>query len=758
MRKVLLLFAVAAVYSGCVAASQEIADTAFYGAHTPHVLREVEVLGVKQMPEVEYAPVTRLGMSQVERLGVVALKGLAEIAPNFYIPDYGSRMTSSIYVRGLGARIDQPVVGLSVDGVPYLNKDNYDFDVPDIERIEVLRGAQSVLNGRNTMGGQVNIHTLSPWRYQGVRLMAEYGRANSLKASAAWYGLLSPTVATSVGGYYTMTDGFWRNGYDGGRVGTERQGSARWKLSWRPEARLSVTNTASAVISRQGGYPYQSVATGALSYNDTCYYRRNSFADGLTIAYAGNRVTANLITSVQYIDDDMTLDQDFTPEDYFTLTQRRHEWAVTQDVFCKAARGRYQWLGGVFGFYRSTDMSAPVTFYDTGISELIEAHRNDVNPSYPIGWDSRSFVLGSDFDTRDRGLALYHESTYRLGDWTFQGGLRWDIERVTLRYNSHCSTGYTTYHVMPDGSREPYSHTPVDIDDIGRLGQTFSQLLPKVSISYNPRLGGAVGSNFSVYATVSKGYKAGGYNTQMFSDVLQQRIMQLMGIGMSYNVDDIISYSPEKSWNYELGLRIAETPVAAAGKISAELSGFFIDCTDQQLTMFPDGTTTGRIMTNAGRTYSRGFEATANFRTFDGRFRAGLSYGFTCATFDEFDNGRDDFAGKRVPYAPSNTLFVSAGYTLPVGAVGGDDLSLQFDASVRGVGDIYWDEANTVRQPFYALLGMEAGVGTERWSAKVWGQNLTATRYNTFYFVSMGNSFVQRGRPVTAGVTLRYHF
>ena len=61
------------------------------------------------------------------------------MAPNFYMPDYGSRMTSSVYVRGLGARMDQPVVGLNIDNVPVLNKDAYDFDVFDIERIEVLR-------------------------------------------------------------------------------------------------------------------------------------------------------------------------------------------------------------------------------------------------------------------------------------------------------------------------------------------------------------------------------------------------------------------------------------------------------------------------------------------------------------------------------------------------------------------------------------------------------------------------------------------
>mgnify|MGYP002508572063 FL=1 len=144
-------------------------------------LRPVEVMGVKQDAAVEssVAAVTLVRGEQLRRLGINAAKGLSEIAPNFFAPDYGSRMTSSIYVRGLGSRMDQPVVGMSVDGVPFLNKDCYDFDVDDIERMEVWRGAQSVLNGRNAMAGQVNIYTRSPWSGPRLRLMAGYGRGNS---------------------------------------------------------------------------------------------------------------------------------------------------------------------------------------------------------------------------------------------------------------------------------------------------------------------------------------------------------------------------------------------------------------------------------------------------------------------------------------------------------------------------------------------------------------------------------------------------
>ena len=128
-----------------------------------------------------------VGRETIERRGVTAIKELSQLVPNFHIPDYGSRMTPSVYVRGLGARIDQPVMGLNVDNVPYLSKDDYDFDLADIERVEVLRGPQSTLYGRNTMGGVMNIYTSLAARLRrdaagcGVCLHGQHAAAARLK-------------------------------------------------------------------------------------------------------------------------------------------------------------------------------------------------------------------------------------------------------------------------------------------------------------------------------------------------------------------------------------------------------------------------------------------------------------------------------------------------------------------------------------------------------------------------------------------------
>lgn len=730
-----------AVAASQAAAPAEVADTVALG--------EVSVTAAKgSRSELRLEPMaaTVIGEEQAERLQIVTMKDASEVAPNFYIPDYGSRITSSIYVRGIGARIDQPVVGLNVDNVPFLNKDNYDFDLTDIERIEIMRGPQSALYGRNTMGGQINIYTLSPLRYQGVRTMVRCSTASGVRASVGWYERLSQPLAMSLSANYNYLGGYFTNLYDGSSTGREHSAAARWKTVWRPSSSFIAENSASVSYNRQRGYSYESLATGEINYNDPCYYHRLGVSDGLTLKYLSQAFTATSITSVQYINDDMTLDQDFLPLSYFTLSQRRHEMALTQDFIFKGIKGNYSWLAGVFAFYKHQDMTAPVTFKDYGIEQLIESKPNSLNPSYPIDWCDDQFVLNSDFCNPVAGVAIYHRSSLTLGSWEIEGSLRLDYEHNSLQYHSHSDTAYDVWDLTDPSTPVIYSHNPVRINDSEHLSASFTQLLPKLAVSY--RLPMACPS--TAYISVAKGYKAGGFNTQMFSDVLQQRIMGLMGVSMNYRVDEIISYRPEYSWNYEAGVSLAFDH----NRLTVDATAFYIDCRDQQLTMFPEGTTTGRIMANAGKTRSFGLEVALRYAPTQ-RWMLNASYGFTDARFVDFDNGKESFDGCRVPYAPANTLFLGLTHRLPLAS---GSSCLTFNLNLRGVGSIYWDEANTVSQPFYALLGASVEWQRRNLSISLWGENLTDTRYATFYFVSIGNAFLQRGKPAEGGVTLRYSF
>ena len=127
-------------------------------------IEQVEITASIKGSDMRSAPIstTSLSMLKLEERGISSVKELTAIAPNFYQPDYGSSITSSIYVRGFGSRIDQPVLGVTIDDIPLMNKNVYDFDFYDIRKLELLRGPQGTLYGRNTSGGVMNITTLSP--------------------------------------------------------------------------------------------------------------------------------------------------------------------------------------------------------------------------------------------------------------------------------------------------------------------------------------------------------------------------------------------------------------------------------------------------------------------------------------------------------------------------------------------------------------------------------------------------------------------
>ena len=436
----------------------------------------------------------------------------------------------------------------------------------------------------------------------------------------------------------------------------------------------------------------------------------------------------------------MNLDQDFLPLSYFTLTQARREHAVTEDLVFRSPDDKaYRWLLGAFGFYRHTSMHAPVLFKEDGIRNLI------LDRFEPQGihaeWGEDTFLLDSRFRTPDYGAALYHESTYDAGRWRFTAGLRVDFEASKLHYRSYAEATYTTQ--TPDGTSYPHA---ILVDQPGTLKQSFTEILPKISVLY--RMGSA--RRNTLYATVSKGYKAGGFNTQMFSDVLQQQVMKQMGFGSLYDVADVVTYKPEKSWNYEIGIRSE----LLFQRLSAELTGFYMDIQDVQLTKFVNSGN-GRILTNAGKAKSYGIEASLRARIIDG-LTADVNYGFTHATFRDYNNGKEDFKNNFIPYTPRHTFNVGLQYTRLFRNAWID----QFSASAQfsSVGKIFWTERNDIYQKFYGTVNAKVGVRKGIVNVNLWSRNITNTHYSAFYFESFGNPFIQLGKPFQIGAEVAIAF
>lgn len=749
----LTLALLATLAFGLTASAHTIEEQLVSDADTTIVVDHVQVTAIKQGMVLRSEPLsaTIIGERMASRQRISALKNMAEIVPNIHIPDYGSRMTSSIYVRGMGARIDQPVIGMTVDNVPLMQKNGYDMELSDIERIEVLRGPQSTLYGRNTMGGVVNIYTLSPFHYEGARIRASYSSGNTLRLHASFYEQFNDKWATSISAFRTASDGFFPNELTGKDTDWEKLFGGRWKLLYRNGKGLNIENTFSTSTTEQGGYPYafiggrseneEGVKVGQIAYNDPCSYDRLTYTDGLTIQYETERHSLSSITSYQFTDDDMALDNDFTPLDYFTLRQAIKEHVVTEDIiFRSRGERRYNYLFGLYGFYRAQKMEAPVLFKPAGINAIMFAPANVATGGRVQMTAKEAMPLSSDFKNPNYGMAIYHESSFRFGKWEAKAGIRVENEHTELDYHSYGKLSYHQKISMPNMPRPIESEPTVDLDERGSYSHSYTEVLPKFSLIYR------FDENRNLYASVSRGFKAGGFNTQLFSDILKEKL-QTKAQGGKYEERDIVSYKPEYSWNYEVGGHF----LCADGIVRGDFSLFWIDCRDQQLTVLADASATGRMMTNAGRTRSLGGEFSILVRPHR-NLDLNLTYGYTNATFRRYIDGENDYRGNYVPFAPQHTLSASVDWTIPTGVKWLGDVILH--GGMRGVGKIYWNEANTVSQPYYTTFNASVRLEHKNYAIDFWGENLADKQFDVFYFESIGNRFVQRGRGRVLGVTL----
>lgn len=704
------------------------------------VLTPAVAVAAKQVVRLEElpSPVTIVDQVEMQRYGIDSPKAAAMLVPGLLLPDYGASLTSTIYMRGLGSRMENPVLGLYIDDFPILDKNAYDFDYLDIASVSLLRGPQGTLYGRNAMCGLLALKTLGPTDEKGLRASLEYGTANAVKARLSWF---VGHHALSLGFWHT--DGYFRNSYKDALCDPFNGGQLRWKWEKAVGEDLFLSNLFQAGLSSEGGFAYGLYKDGVLAapaYNDEAGYRRLSVLEGFKARLRKSRVSLDALVSAQFLWDRMTMDQDYLPASIFTLEQRQRSGALTAELIARPAKKMAHWepVTGFFGFFKGNRMDAPVTFKEDGIRSLILDNANGNIPE-DIGYldipDSH-FPVNSLFDILSWNAALYHESVFRLGDWRITAGIRLDYEGSWMRYDCTSSLHYQFFPTMKAPKAYEDSYT-------GTLDHHYAQLLPKLAVFYDGWV------HFKPFASLSKGYRAGGFNTQIFSDILQNRMMNGLMADLGVYLDrpavsvgaGNTEYKPEEAWNAEGGFRYG------AGSFRAELSAYLIAAVNQQLTVFPPGMSTGRMMTNAGRSLSYGVEAQASWTP--GHFFSHLSYSWNRARFTEFSDGNNDYAGKRIPYSPEHTLFLSAGYTLK---------KLELGVNLHGVGPIAWNEANSVEEPFYFTLGAQARLSLGRVTLYLKGENLTDRRFHAFYFKSMGNEFFAPGKPRRLSLGIDFKF
>lgn len=765
--------------------------------------------------------VTLLSQQTLQAAQVQGVKQLSGVVPGVFIPDYGSRLTSAVYIRSIGSRTGTPSVGLYVDNIPYVDKSAFDFSYADVERIDVLRGPQGTLYGRNTMGGLIKVYTKSPFSYQGtdVRLgAATHGYAN---VSLTHYHRPSERFAFSAGGFYDYEGGMFRNtALNNTKVDRGERLGGRLRGIWFLTDNWKLDMNVNYEYNDQDGYPYYYTGAvnpdkqteemrpyiGRIAYNRTSGYRRNLLNAGVNAQYQGTHFTLSAVTGYQWLSDRMFLDQDFTPQDIYTLEQRQRINTLSEEVVLKSRPDRrWTWTTGAFGFYQWLNTEAPVTFCLDGMAMLGGKLGSAIPSSIPVqmgqmtmnilpslGIDSSMMPIDGTFDTPLIGAAIFHQSTFHhlLGvqGLSFTAGLRLDYERMQLSYNSGTSMDY---HVAIRGEMkqgeitireiEMMPETPLTVSSRyeGDLNKDYLQLLPKFSLQYDFRKGRG-----NVYVTVSKGYRSGGYNIQGFSELLQSSLRSDMmdqtretilnaapeqykallekhipAGGERPDVRTNVEYKPEQTWSYEAGAHVN----LWEQRLQLDAALFWMDTRDQQLSRFVSSGL-GRETVNAGKSRSRGMELSVTLLPTDA-LRLTAAYGYTYATFRNYrmgDAASDadayvDYTGHYVPFVPKHTLNVGGQYTFDLRGRRWLD-SVTLAANYNGAGRIYWTEENTVSQAFYGTLNGRLALCKGAVEVAFWARNVLDKEYASFYFESMDNGFMQKGRPVQAGVELRCRF
>ena len=344
------------------------------------------------------------------------------------------------------------------------------------------------------------------------------------------------------------------------------------------------------------------------------------------------------------------------------------------------------------------------------------------------------------FRTPQLNFGLFHESSLHLTDRLVATlGLRYDLNRVEIAYDTRA---VMTLNARVMGVEA--AHYVASALDHG-AHNAYNQLLPKVGLTLTVDESGS-----NIYATAGKGYRSGGFNIQMFSDILQTELMANARRGQQGDYDvphtsadyervnNTIAYKPETSWNYELGAHLN----MAGGALHLDLAAYYMQVRNLQLSVMAGDYGFGRMMVNAGRSRSCGVEAALRGSAFDNRLSWSATYGLTHATFRDY------------------TIGGAADYTLPFAH--GVCEWLRFGANLTAQGSIYWDEANLYRQKMYAVVGAHADIKVGAATVSLWGRNLTNTRYNTFVIGSAATGtakyFAQRAWPIQAGVDLKLHF
>ena len=682
-------------------------------------LDEVVITAQKREEQLQQVPVSvsTLSANDVQAYHLQNLKEITGIVPNLYSAGPGDNRNVT-GLRGIATTSYDPAVVTYIDGVNQFSLDTYIPQLFDVERIEVLRGPQGTLYGRNALGGVINVITKKPSNQTSGFAEAEFGNYGEQRYSL---GLRAPLVKDKlflgVAGVYSGFNGFYTNEFNNTKFDKQHYFLGNYYLKFLADEKLTFTLNVKNYENRNNG-PFTLAGNPAdaisnpfkVNQNATTKIIDNIFNASLSANYAGNDFNFTSVTSYQknYRYYTTPIDGDFSPIDAVSLINNYgSDWnnvkVGTQEFrFSSPASSQspLKWTAGLYGFYRSAPTKTGTHF---------GADAAAVGAPFP------DFTSINTNIEHNYGFAAFGQVVYTINpQWDITAGLRYDLEHKKEEVKGE---------FQPDGG--DIMVTQADTSSKAN----FKAFTPKLTVAYH------VSENNNLFASYSRGFRAGGIS-QLSSDPSQP---------------PLYAYKPEYSDNYEIGSK----NTLFDKRLRLNISAFYTFVNNAQVPtlVLPDAIT---VTKNAGKLHSKGIEAEIAATLFKG-LDVDYNFGYTHARYKDLlvaSNGNAvNLQGNHQVYTPEVTSMLALQYAYELGD--SHTTRLVARGEWRYLGNEYFDLANQIEQKAYSIFNARAGVSLKNYEVFVWGHNLANKTYIDYAY-DFGATHL--GNPRTYGVTLRANF
>lgn len=702
-------------------------------------IEEIVVTAQKRAQNLQEVPisVTAFSDTAIREAGFTNSLSIGDQVPNLEIKTFGG--VPNIFIRGVGNNdFNASSIGpISIyrDDVVVASTGSQIFSLFDLERIEVVRGPQGTLFGKNTTGGAIQFFSKLPGDAFEGNARFGYGRFDLFEAEAAASLPLGEGLSLRVAGIVRRRDGEKTNLYTGDDAINVDEAAARAILRWRPSAdtdvRLSIgggrdrsdylENKPVGTINGADlfGYtdPYPDNAN-LLNFNGQSRNYSDNLFINLNIAHSIGNLTFKSITGYDKSDVDNRVDVDGGPFRIDEITFLTDAEQITQEFQLAYDSGPLNAIGGLYYFQENVDADSDadllgeLSFADGALPLITRATR------------------------KNKAYAIFGQATYAVAPaFRVTLGGRYTIDKVRATHKADLIPGYFDADI-PDGAAVP-------LVPFARLRDTFKSFSWRVAADYD------LTDDVLAYASIDKGFKAGGFN-----------------IGLITSVAERTQVDPEYLTSYEIGIK----STLFDRRLRLNVSAFYYDYKDLQVLSVNQqaGSTVPTLgLDNAADAEIKGIELEATALPTDW-LDLGLNLGILDAKYKNYLSGAidpvtgdpRDFSGNRLPGAPKFTLSTFAQVTIPVGA-----FETRWRAEYNYTGKKYYNNAQSdliSSGEGYGLLNLRATLAdpAKGWELAAWARNVTGKAYIVDATDTSGFGFVPRyyGERATYGVELSFRF